>query len=306
MNLDYIREFLVFSETANYTTAAKRLFIAQPTLIQHVKKLEKDLGFQLVTHDGKPQLTELGVAFGVGASQAIKALDSTIERCRTQDRESKSRIRIINQQVILDPAFFDVSSQETASVKTTFVNFDENAYTELGILDAGEVDFSIAMAASNETPTFGNAPTTNYGFIRLKPMAGIAIMSREHPLSSKDVLRLSDLNGCNIVYSSKPFYADNTRMLEKTFDDHGITRNCIYAPSENTYLLLKADSSCLTIVVERAESHREMTMRDDDLVAIPINKADLMFYPWAIYRLDNPNPAVAEYAKRWEEFIARD
>ena len=95
-------------------------------------------------------------------------------------------------------------------------------------------------------------------------------------------------------------------MLEKTFDDRGITRNCIYAPSENTYLLLKADSSCLTIVVERAESHREMTMRDDDLVAIPINKADLMFYPWAIYRLDNPNPAVAEYAKRWEEFIARD
>ena len=60
----YLEEFLSFAEDANWSAAAKRLFVTRPTLVEHIKALENELGCSLVQADGQhPRLTAAGRQF---------------------------------------------------------------------------------------------------------------------------------------------------------------------------------------------------------------------------------------------------
>lgn len=61
MDLRQIRYFLALTETLNFTRAAERCHVTQPALTQGIKKLEQELGGELVHRDGKnTRLTSLG------------------------------------------------------------------------------------------------------------------------------------------------------------------------------------------------------------------------------------------------------
>ena len=47
MNLKQLKYFLVVAEERQITSAAKKLFIAQPPLSYQLKQLEKEIGAQL-------------------------------------------------------------------------------------------------------------------------------------------------------------------------------------------------------------------------------------------------------------------
>ena len=48
LNLSFLRSFVSLAETGSFHDAAARLEIAQPTISQHLKKLERDLGVTLI------------------------------------------------------------------------------------------------------------------------------------------------------------------------------------------------------------------------------------------------------------------
>ncbi len=48
MKLEHMAEFVMLAETLNYTVAANRLYVSQPTLTKHVQDLEQELGTQLL------------------------------------------------------------------------------------------------------------------------------------------------------------------------------------------------------------------------------------------------------------------
>lgn len=48
MNIEYLKEFLVLSESRNYGEAAGRLHVSQPTLSRHICAIENELGVQLL------------------------------------------------------------------------------------------------------------------------------------------------------------------------------------------------------------------------------------------------------------------
>ena len=61
MELYQIRYFLAAADSLNFTNAAERCFVTQPTLTRAIKKLEEDLGGQLFHRErSHMQLTELG------------------------------------------------------------------------------------------------------------------------------------------------------------------------------------------------------------------------------------------------------
>lgn len=61
MDLNQIRYFLHLSETLNFTEAARRSGISQPSLTKSIGRLEEELGAPLVHRDGKDtRLTALG------------------------------------------------------------------------------------------------------------------------------------------------------------------------------------------------------------------------------------------------------
>ena len=63
MDFSQVRYFLALADTLNFTRAAEICHVTQPTLTQSIKRLEDELGGQLILRDGRnTRLTELGRA----------------------------------------------------------------------------------------------------------------------------------------------------------------------------------------------------------------------------------------------------
>src|ERR1700688_4404089 len=72
MDLRYLQYFVVTAEELNFTRAAERLKIAQPSLSVQVRKLEAEVGVELLSREGRGiRLTEAGRIF---LAQAHKTL----------------------------------------------------------------------------------------------------------------------------------------------------------------------------------------------------------------------------------------
>lgn len=80
MNLTYLREFITFAKSANFTAAAKALYISQPTLSNHIAALEKEIGADLVVHGSRVMLTAAG-------RELLKAAPDLILHCEEVMRE---------------------------------------------------------------------------------------------------------------------------------------------------------------------------------------------------------------------------
>lgn len=83
MDTRYVEEFLVFAEDANYSAAAKRLFITRPTLTEHIRELEAELGCPLVgKSQGRVVLTPAGKRFVHSGAQLLETVRSTVGEYR--------------------------------------------------------------------------------------------------------------------------------------------------------------------------------------------------------------------------------
>ena len=74
MDLKLFRTFTVAARLLNFHQAAQRLYLAQPTVTQHVRQLEEELGYPLFLREGKRlRLTPAGERF---LPHAHKVLDT--------------------------------------------------------------------------------------------------------------------------------------------------------------------------------------------------------------------------------------
>ena len=61
MDFNQIRYFLALANTLNFTRAAEQCYVTQPALTQAIKRLETELGGELISRHGREmELTELG------------------------------------------------------------------------------------------------------------------------------------------------------------------------------------------------------------------------------------------------------
>src|SRR5258708_20702246 len=80
MELYQLRYFLAVAETGNFTKAAQRSFISQPSLSQQILNLEEEFGQQLFHRLGrKAVLTEAGKTPMEGAPPLPGGLDPTLQ-----------------------------------------------------------------------------------------------------------------------------------------------------------------------------------------------------------------------------------
>ena len=61
MDFNQVRYFLALADTLNFTRAAERCYVSQPALTQGIKRLEEELGGEMLRRNGRDtELTELG------------------------------------------------------------------------------------------------------------------------------------------------------------------------------------------------------------------------------------------------------
>jgi DNA-binding transcriptional LysR family regulator len=76
MELRQLRYFVTVAEEANFTRAAAKLYVAQPGVSAQIRRLERELGQQLLDRSGRSvRLTEVGAAVLPYARAALQAAD---------------------------------------------------------------------------------------------------------------------------------------------------------------------------------------------------------------------------------------
>ncbi len=95
MELRHLQYFLVLAEELNFGRAARRLHIAQPSLSQQIRHLERGLATQLFDRSVRPiQLTNAGQLLLRNASTIIAEAEETAREVRRAGRGEAGRLRI--------------------------------------------------------------------------------------------------------------------------------------------------------------------------------------------------------------------
>ncbi|WP_104203882.1 LysR family transcriptional regulator [Billgrantia saliphila] len=78
MQLKSLRLFMAVAETGSFVAAAQRLHTVQSNVTAHIKKLEGELGAQLVHRTGQARLTTAGMALTEYAQRMLNAHDEAL------------------------------------------------------------------------------------------------------------------------------------------------------------------------------------------------------------------------------------
>ena len=100
MNFLSIEYFLVIAEEGSFSRAARRLFVSQQSLSEHIKKLEDELGTPLLKRGNPLTLTLAGECFAEGAKEMLKAKDNMLRNIAylTDKRRKKITIGIATSE----------------------------------------------------------------------------------------------------------------------------------------------------------------------------------------------------------------
>jgi DNA-binding transcriptional LysR family regulator len=95
MELRHLQSFVALAEEGNFSRAATRLHIAQPSLSQQIRRLETELETELFDRSSRPiQLTSAGELLLGDARSLLQEMESTARQVRRAGRGEVGRLRV--------------------------------------------------------------------------------------------------------------------------------------------------------------------------------------------------------------------
>ncbi len=182
---DLHQTFLMVCQEKSYTQAAKRLYISQPAVSQHIQKLEEHYQTQLFTYQHRkltltPKGTELYTAL-----IKIQGQITQVQHQMALKETEPSQLRLASTLSISDsflPSILTCLSQHYPSANLSC--YVENTTQILTRLVHGEIDFAFVE---------GNFPKDDFAYQILSSEKYIPIASRHASFSSEKIYELSDL-----------------------------------------------------------------------------------------------------------------
>jgi LysR family hydrogen peroxide-inducible transcriptional activator len=192
MEFHQLRYVCAIADTGNFSRAAERCQIAQPSLSQQVLKLEEDLGAKLFDRLGRSvRLTEVGRAFIPHARAILEQMD--VARASVSDKNADSRGSVAVGVIptvapYLIPSYTAAFAKKYPEAKLRIVEETTSILVE-GLRDLS-IDVAI-LALPLRHKDLELFP------IRTEPL--FAVMRRDHPRASAESLALKDLRGESFV-----------------------------------------------------------------------------------------------------------
>jgi DNA-binding transcriptional LysR family regulator len=180
-----LRYFVAVAEELHFGRAAERIGIAQPPLSRAIRKLESQLGVELlVRNPGAISLTPAGETLLDGSRTAIYALEAAVRRTRrTAAGEPRLAVGLKADLdgALLDPAL-EIYEGDPAAIEVEIVLC---AWGEqLGLVREGRADVALTYHPIDGTDL-------DFEFVLEEPQ--VAALSASHPLAARTALGLHDL-----------------------------------------------------------------------------------------------------------------
>lgn len=187
MDFNQIRYFITLAETLNFTRAAELCFVSQSALTQAIKRLESDLGGELIKRDGRyNELTNLGKEIK-GHFEQILITNELVRQ--TANRINDSENSEINIGImctvgpgVLAPAF---SSFRLKNKNSNIVLHDVAYDSIMELLVSGVLDGVFCARHSDKNEALDYVPLFNEDMV--------VAFSSEHIFEELDQVKLIDI-----------------------------------------------------------------------------------------------------------------
>lgn len=197
MDIELLREFVVFARYLNFNSAAREIHIAESTLSKHISAMERETGIDLISHGKSPEITPAGALFLESASEIVSQYDYTLKQCKSKQTQHKGVVNIEDEYKLI--GCFDEFIR-TTTTPTILVGL--HGKTPLQALEEGEID--VAVAYSNQERKEAEAWLESAGYlyrhIGREPTA--LLMRADNPLAEKESLSLADLQNLSVLSDS--------------------------------------------------------------------------------------------------------
>ena len=203
MELQQIKYFKVIAETENISKAAERLFVAQPSLSQMLKRLESELGTPLFDRNGKQiVLNTAGRIFLKYCDEILLSIENAKRELNdlTQNKTVNVSISVESASLLLP----EIIQQLQTCVPKVMPQ----------IFQSGSSDWDLKLH-SGFTPLHSHS-----SILLLEEPIGVVIPIG-HPLADKESITKQDLNdstflslspACNL-YNIISYYCENNNFM---------------------------------------------------------------------------------------------
>lgn len=271
MELNYLCEFLALAECKNFHVAAEKLGISQPSLTNHLKKLEAELGATLFDRNTRNmELNEYGHIFYPYAKNITEIYDNAAHVVKTKQRPANTMIGVAIEPHYAVGGLLQVLHQykmDHPNIVVEFFNAAEiSAYS---FLYSGRCDLAIIPQPASENSEF--RCTT------LREEHAVAVVRKDHPLALRKALEIEELVGENLFIP--PARLILYKLLMSACHSAGIEMDaCCKGITEDMGMILTKQGLGIAIMSDYAAEK----LADDTLCIIDI-QPELKWYVNLLY-----------------------
>jgi DNA-binding transcriptional LysR family regulator len=288
MELRHLRYFVAVAETLNFTRAAERLHLAQPSLTRQIHNLEEELGVRLLLRSKtKVALTEEGRLFLIDAKRLVAA---SVESMEAVQRFSRGESGQLNLGYLFKFNFDLLPATLTTFYRTCpgiAVNlFDMPPREQLIALEERKIDLGFIGLR----PPTGHESTTDLSWECVAHHSIMVLLPARHPLAKKSKIKITDLKALFFVAMSEETHPGSRKWLSGLCQGAGFTPRILQDVAlESGIMSFVAEGLGVTLAREQIKKlpHPGVVFRP----LVSALKADY----WIAWHRDNISKALKQY-----------
>lgn len=223
MQLRQLEYFQAASRLKSITKAAAAVNVEQPSVTSAIKKLEYELGVQLLDRTSKQiELTPEGRIFLQRVDDILNRINYSVREMNDLRLANKGFIKIGITPIIgaiIFPYIFDKLKSEYPNIDIQFV--EEGSLAIRSLLEKGEIDLGILIISNIPSPLE----------TRMIASSNICLcLSDNHPLGKFETVSFSILKEYPFILFKEDTYS--RRMILDECDKNGFTPNIAFSTSQ--------------------------------------------------------------------------
>jgi LysR family transcriptional regulator, benzoate and cis,cis-muconate-responsive activator of ben and cat genes len=288
MELRHLRYFVAVAEELNFTRAAEKLRLAQPSLTRQIHNLEDELGVRLLDRSrNQVSLTEEGRSFLVDARRLVVL---SLESVKSVQRFSRGESEQLNIGYLFKFNFDLLPVTLAAFYQTrpeTSVNlFDMSPAEQLRALEVRKIDLGFVGLR----PPAASKNTTVLAWECVARHKVVVVLPETHPLAKKNKIKITDLKSLFFVAMSEQTHPGSRDWLSGICQEAGFTPRILQdVDLESGLMTFVAEGLGVTLAREQIKNlpHPGVVFRPLAIAA----KADY----WIAWHRENHSKALLQY-----------
>ena len=218
MELRHLRYFVAVAENLNFTKAAAKLHLAQPSLTRQIHNLEEEIGVRLLNRSkSQVALTEEGRSFLVDARRILALATESVLAVQRLSRGETGQLNI----AYLSNSDFELLPETLGAFRQAFPHialnlFDMAPAEQFRALEARKIDLGFV----------GLPPPATTGRLKWESIARhrtVVVLPVKHPLARKPQVSLGELKTMFFVGMSEKTHPGFRNWLSETCQQAGFT-----------------------------------------------------------------------------------